>query len=430
MKFRKGDFWGDLEYDIAYYSFGKLLVGLGSFLLIPILTRNLGVEEYGEYSLIIASSLFFMQFFTGWLKQAVLRYHSQYQSNGKEKAYLSTLKQSIVLVAILVIVATFIFVYISEDSVYIGVLVALVTSFWSIFSILVALNQSELKPNVVVVSDLIRTTSPVLLLVPFIIFEENLITKELAFGLLLISLIIAVLYQLNRLPLGTDLPQRKLVDKEIFSKLLKFGVPVGFWLALATSQMLLGRLVLDWYGFSVDLGVYSAYQDICMKASTLMFIPIIYAVHPRIMESWNQKDRHKVKLNFRKSLIYIMIFICLFISGSFLLFDVIINILFSSDEIIQLNIDKYGVLLFILFALAEGLNQLSLISHKGYELSDKTKLMALTMLGCLLINVLLVFIFTEPYGIFGVILSLIITRVIYIFITWAYSFKIINTEKF
>ena len=63
--------------EISSYFISKLFPAISGVLLIYIITRISGIEEYGKYSLAIAQFNFIVSICFGWLNQSHLRYGSK-----------------------------------------------------------------------------------------------------------------------------------------------------------------------------------------------------------------------------------------------------------------------------------------------------------------------------------------------------------------
>ena len=58
----------------SLYAASKIAPGLIMFAAVPIWTRTFGANQYGLYSILWAAALFSSAFFTGWIRQALLRH--------------------------------------------------------------------------------------------------------------------------------------------------------------------------------------------------------------------------------------------------------------------------------------------------------------------------------------------------------------------
>ena len=428
VKFRRISFLGEFENDIIIYSFGKGIVGLGSFLFIPLLTRNLGVEKYGTYSLILTFVILSYNFISGWIKQSILRFHTDYVSSDQLEPYFNTVKTITVFIATIGFFISSVGTFFLVNDIFLAFFSGLLCSLWICYNVVIGISQSLLKPKLVILSDVLRTALPFLLLLILVYATDIYFGVNHAFLILAIGLMAGLISQLWILKIDWNWSFLTHYKSSLFKKFIKYGMPISFWLSISTLQVFVGRYAMEFWGLNKQLGLYTAFQDVSVKAGTLAFIPVIYAIHPRIMAAWNNNDIKNCQSLFKKGIIYFLALSLAFLVAGFLLYSQLINLLFNKEELdIVLGLGSKG--LFLLFILSEGLNQLSLVTHKGFEVSNKTSKMVMILLSCVVFNVFLLAFMVKPFGIYGVIFSLVISRFVYVIVTGSYSSRKFQSKK-
>lgn len=411
--------------DVVAYGSGKLLAGLGAFLFIPLLTRSLGLEGYGRYALLLTAAVFLFQLLTGWLQQAILRFHSQFPTGPDRQGYATTVTRLMVGVALLVLAATFGTVLFLDSSPMVALAVGLFALSRAVYTIFTALNQSELKPARVIAADLMRTVVPLLLVLGVLVAGRDL-SVEWAFGALVAGLFAGILWH-YRTP-GFPVPSAGSLDPLLARRFIGFGAPVGVWMALSTLQLFLGRTALDLMGMHTELGIYSAFQDVALKSGMLVFIPVIHAVHPRLMSAWNTGETEQMRRLLRSGTTWLCLLAVVFLAAAWLLYPILMKLLFSApDQLLAAEVPLR--MLFLLFVLAEAMGHFALLAHKGFEFTKRTGSMALIMLACTALNAVLLVFLAAPWGLYGVLASLMVSRALYLVLAIAGTFHFIRRSS-
>lgn len=401
---------GKLEQDIPKYFLGKIIVGLGGFLAIPLLTRGIGVEGYGQLSLWLSIALWTPQIVGGWFQQSILRYHKSYKTSGEYPDYWLTLQIVNRCSFVLAAAVTFILFLFWKDTNLLGTgLVAAIAGLMLIYMYYTAIAQAELQPSTIVWSDFARTALPAGLFYLLLIVDRlNIVT---ALASTAIALVVANFYYAFRLRNLSASSGH--YSRDVLSKLFKYGMPMGMWFVFATGQLFVGRFVLDHYHMRQELGLYSAILDFAVKVGTLLFMPITYALHGLVMSLWADKLHGKARDTIRRAYIYQMGISAVYILATAMCYPIIMSFLFGSRQVA----DTGTKILLMLISAGVVMVNLSFLSHKGLELSNRTGQMATFMAMASVANLALSLWLTPIIGAQGPAIGLILGYAAYVVAT-------------
>lgn len=400
------------ERDVVLYYIGKLSAGLIGFMFVPIFSRYLGSEDYAKFSIVIIFSNWAPMALGGWLQQCILRYYSKYASENSN--YLSNIFNIQIYISLsLAIVTIFAGYALKLDSMEIFLFVIIVV-FTFIRSNLSAIGQAELKPLAVSLSEVARLGIPPAIVLFGYIWQIDKVLLSLlcvSIGLIAASAIMIDIDKLRHVKLFK-------IDKSITLVMAKYGWPISLWFAFSMGQNAIGRIILQHYSNSVLVGYYSAVQDILSKMATFIIIPIVYALHSRMVILWQERDYKSANRLFNMSLGAALIFSMIFVLSSAFLYVYIqklINI-FPGENYCN----------YVFNSLVAGglcLGNMGLLSHKGFEMKENTKAMTIIMALSLVVNIAVSILLVKDYEAYGVAVGMFIGNLIYFILTLVVSKK-------
>jgi O-antigen/teichoic acid export membrane protein len=407
--------------DVLFYTISKLVPGITGLVSVILFVRILGIEEYGNYSLLLSQCYLIAAFGYGWLNQAQLRY---YNKDNLLEGYESDQKRGFILSSIVSFIILTFFIFNQSLS-----MITLMISFICIFSIggfnyLKTLYQSKLSPKKIVSLYLIQ--SILLLIIPLLLlylFQKKAIIVLI--GAALSFLILPLIYLLNKFQINELFKDLSHNGKSVISKWIYYGSPLSLWFAAGLALPFLDRYFINQYLSDVELGVYASVQEILTKMFSLLIFPITMAIHPRIMNYWDSSKKQEAVRLIKWGIIF-MSFIALFVFTVFWFFD---DFIFDGLKKItpQFKIENKHII--IPLVLTGFLWQLSFLTHKVLELKEKTKIMVLFILFSLLINIFGNNYFVPSYGIIATAFIGLLSAFVYCILTSIYSlFAVINSK--
>ncbi len=440
------------EGQIRSYFLGRVALAAGGFVTVPLLSRALGMQNYGKLSLWLTLTTWLPLVLGGWLQQSILRYHQEYMSwqatpintedrtednqeynridsvkhPGSSDAYCDTVQKLVVMLVSGATLASWLTIALllpHQCSPSEGICIALITGASLINIALGARAQAELQASLVVTADFVRTVLPIVLVGAMVMIHMPCHQGEALFAFL-VGLVGAdlLLYCCVRRPVSKASPSvgRKqfstlAVSMPVVRRMLGFGLPMGIWFGLTTGQTLIGRLLLEHYGKPQHLAIFTGLQDFLTKTGTVLFMPVTYALHSRVMKLWAEARHGEATDAIRRAYLYQGGLAILLMLSTVGMQRPLCQFLFGRAGTLQGSQESLS-LVGLVFALVLSivLSNVGLIAHKGLELGERTRIMALSMGLATLFNVVSGRMLVVPFGAVGIAWSLVIANGFYL----------------
>jgi O-antigen/teichoic acid export membrane protein len=408
--------------DILSYTISKIFPGLAGLLSVVLFFKIAGADNYGKYSLYLAQCNLIAAVAFGWLNQANLRY---YTLDFDSPEYLLSQKKSLIYSCLVSFIFLLILASIQKLSMNIW-LISYVTIF-SIggFNYLKTQYQIKLVPKKIIQITFFNSVLSLLIPIGLLFFEKNERMILIGIG---ISNLIVILFSKRAVIFNQPFAHLIIKTKngnKLLKKWFKYGSSLSIWFALGLALPFFDRLFINKYLSTIELGVYAGSQELLTKIFSLIIFPLTLALHPRIINYWNDlKVIEAIKLikwGFKIiSLIGLTLFIFFWHFEEFF-FQIIIKLIPEFKV-------EYKPIIFPL--LVSGLTwQLSFISHKILELKEKTKTMVLLLSFSLVINIIGNIYFIPLFGIISTAYISLICSLFYCLSTTLYSINTIIKLK-
>ncbi len=368
-----------LTSDSITYFIGKIIPGFVGFLTVIILSRLFGAHIYGQFSVVISIIFVSQIIFSGWILQGILRFYSEYDRYQKQsfyeniwRFYLGTIPIGSVLLALILLISR-------KESLGNILLALFLFSLITGFGIQTTFIQARLKAKSFVRWESIRAILiPVTIVLLFVLFSLK------TYMTIIFGYCISYFFVVTLMLIWKKKVKFKSIshfDRDFFKKFIQYGAPLTIWLGSSYLLNISDRYVIAGYCNYNDVGIYSAAYDIITKGLGILFMPIVTAAHPIIMDRWNKKDYAAAFSVLKRGIIYEL---CLFIPIGIILF-------IFRHEIIRIGLGpEFRGAENIILPVAGGafLWRLSMLIHKPLELKKKTTLMAFLVTLALLVNFL------------------------------------------
>jgi len=401
---------------------------LGAF-SVSIYTRIFPAKDYGEYNLVLSTSLFITTLFSQWIQQSIQRYRPEYKKNGKinefnTNLYILTIATILIIIGLSCCLASLFKGKLGAYNNYYWASVCLILAQF-IFLILGSLLQSDFKSknykNFILINSILKFVLSVLLI---LLFYKHPISIIYGTVLAQLALIIPMIRSAEIL---SNVTNNFCFDDFLFfaKKFFLYGFPMIGWFLGSSILNLTDRYMLAILRSSKEVGIYSANCSIVSASLGLLTTPLLSAAHPIIMNG--AYDRNN-KINVPKvkhlislfSKIYLLIALPLFIFV--FLFHKEIAIIFLGEEYrngsIIIPILFFGILVW----------NVSMFGHKGFEVYEKTKVMLLFVLFSAIINIILNYLLVPIYGYNGASIATMLSMISYSLFVYIFSYKFIKWE--
>jgi len=406
------------------YAVSKTVPGFAGLASVILFMRIIGAEQYGQYSFLLSQWYLIVAIGFGWLNQAQLRYYSKdntfddYKA-GQIRAFAYSGLISVIVFSVLSIL--------QPRSIQLwGISIISIISIGG-FNYIKTFFQAKLEPKKVIWLTLGQ--SILALSIPlglYFLFQKN--SFSILMGVGISFLLMTIIFGLKKKVMKhfiTDVSKPTKTGKIRVKKWFFYGGPLSIWFAAGLAFPFLDRFFINLYLPGETLGVYAGIQELLTRIFSITIFPLTLALHPRIMNLWNDSKIREAIQTIRWGIGVILglaIVLCIVIW----LFDTIIfNIL--TIAIPQIN-SQYKSLLLPLLS-AGFLWQFSFLTHKTLELKEKTHIMVVFLLISLFINMVGNSMYIPHFGVQATANTAFVSALVYCILTGIYSMIVMTKLK-
>jgi O-antigen/teichoic acid export membrane protein len=292
------------------------------FLTISLLTRYLGVAQYGIYNLVFAYLAFFGIFADFGLRLTLVRDLSgDIKSSNNLKSIYFSLKVIFTVVSIVLsLIALIFFPY--TQTIKMAILVgSLAVGVGQMNAYGASVLQSKVKLDLVALLEVINRVATVIAIVIFVLLHWGL------YAIILSVLIGNVVSTLLNIYLAPDFYHfTSIPSLDLIKKVVKASFPVGITSLLAVLYFKVDTMMLSVMKSPVDVGIYSLSYKL-FENIIMLWAFYMASVYP-LMAGYIQKDDQKnLKLILKTSIIVLVIFVLVALSIGFISAPLAIDIL-------------------------------------------------------------------------------------------------------
>jgi len=401
-------------------SFVTLLEGL---ILLPILTKNFGIADYGIWVEIMATISLAMPFIMLGLPSAMLRFlpaekEKKNTAMGIFTVFFSVLSVSIIsALALFLLSDSFANILLKDPSASFFIKIA------AVLLVLEALNQTSLVTFRIF--EQIKKYSTLIILQTFLEIGLASFLVLSGFGLFgaliafLIARIIIILFSLFFIISHTGFARPHF---SILKPYLIFGLPLILSVFFEVITAAGDRYVIGFFKGAESVGIYSVAYSIGTMAVVLLY-PIVSILSPTIFKLFDEKEINKVKTYLSYSLKYFFLFSIPSVFGLSILARPLINAL-ATPAFVSLT----SVFIVLLVSISMIFDGFRAIYGTVIMLFKQTKIIGISTAVAGLANLILNILFM-PY--FGIIVAAITTLISYAILggtMYYYSRKYIKFE--
>lgn len=393
--------------DVIMQGIARVLGGVFSFFSVFILTYLFNESEIGEYNLILSIVSIIASLGTLWLSQSVLRFFDEKKDAGSV----------FVLIGISTMICLLIYGIVNfflkqTNNLWVFAYVVMLV-FYNVFDAIFRRSRRLLSYVALELLLAISRVFPMIVLAKVTKSYNSIFASQCI--VLFIFFVIMLFAHLD------DIRGLKIyVNIDMLHEYLKFGVPL---LGLAISNWFLttsDRYVIKYFGENAQVGIYSTNYSLANSIYMMFSLIIVNAFHPIIMKEWDRDKTKTLNLVSHAIDLYFMLMIPLTFYGclkSRVLLSMFKGDLYASHSDI-----------FIWTAIGIFFYGLSLLLHKYYELTQKTKMILLINLIAAVINVILNIILIPILGFEIAAFTTFLAYIIYILIVRILTYKVFPLE--
>ncbi len=363
------------------YAISKIVPGALGLLGVVILFRVIGAREYGSYALATSSAMIAVNFATGWLRQALLRFSSGLQLDHRATLLSGPAVMSVFVAAMM---ACGLCLSVTGDPL-LAIGTILLTTGVGVASISLTSLQAALQAERVAVMESARGVLMLMgPLVACLLLARSGAMAAASAGLASILTVSVVLCW----------PKRASTESSAhrWSEYWSYGWPLSLWLALSNVFQLSDRFILDIYFGSDVAGSYSAAFDATNRGFGVILFPIILATHPLIMQQYARGEVQGARRRVRR-ILYLQCGIGFPI--------IIVAVLLRRPMSILLIGDGTIASILPLLVASSLLWQVALVAHKELEATNRTRTMLYLVGATAILNMMLNLLLLPRFGAVG-----------------------------
>jgi O-antigen/teichoic acid export membrane protein len=387
---------------------GRGIPALLGFATVALLVRILGERSYGLYSIVFAGGNFLATLSIGWLSQAILRFRPAESDWGKR--FGNAVGKGIGWACVFGLTTTFALVLIAPRQfrrplVLVASCVLVVGLIWHI--VFTASLQAVLRSRAVAAMEILRGA----IAIPAGVLGALTIHPPFAgaVGGIGIAYVISGLW-------ARTLANRQLHDAgdatsgtvmEGPRKLLAFGWPISLWLGAILAFPFAERTVIQYYLGATATGRYAAIYDVIYRSTGFALLPIVLAIHPRIMKAHGAgrtTESHRLWAVALAMQLGVSALVVLAVTGAgrWIL------------PVIGVRVTGTTASLVLPLAAAGCVWQIALVSHKLLEAHKQTGRMLAFLFAALSMDVAIDIVLVPRFGVMAAAYALLATGILYV----------------
>jgi len=410
-----------LKKDSIVYAIAIIIPALLGIVSLPLYTRIFSTQQFGQYNLVLTTTLLITTLFSQWIQQSIQRYRPTYKKNDNLPMFNANL--TVLLISMLFFI-TILGIVLEHFKSLLGIystyynasILLIITQF--LFLTLSAQLQSDFKVKQYKNFNLWNAILKISLAISLIYFFKNH-PISILYGLVISQLLLLTPMLKETKILRGDF---KSLNFSVFFSFLKqfffYGFPMIGWFLGNTVLNLSDRYMLAFLGSSRDVGIYSANYSIVSAGLGLLTTPLLSAAHPIIMNmpytEKSEKREIENTISFFSNL-YMMLSVPLvfFVTA----FHREIAIFLLGEEF------RSGSTIIPILFIGTLFWNLAMFGHKGYEITEKTRTMLLFVFIAAVVNIILNLLLIPSSGYRGASLATMVSMMLYPLLIFIFSKK-------
>jgi O-antigen/teichoic acid export membrane protein len=412
--------------DSVKYLPAQIVPGIVGFISIPIITRLFSPQDYGNYSLVMATVMVLVTLL-GWLPMSIVRFYPAYERDEKLGIFYGNVVKLTLISLVLVSVIFFIILlaikaHLSEKLyvlMNIGIGVFVVTSILNVcLHVMRSQRQVNLYSGFTVWKSIAALGLGLLLIVLFKLNVEGL------FWGVILSIVIA-LPLLWKKTMGNVSNVHAKIDFSLAKNMASYSFPLVVGNLAGWVLNLSDRYILEFFRGSQEVGIYSASYNISDRSIMFIISFFVLASGPLSMHIWEKDGEAKSKEFITKLTRYYLIVCIPAVAGLSVLAKPVMTILTGQQYLEGYKIIPFVAMGFLFFGI-------QLRFETGFLFYKKTNYITLAAVAAGLLNVFLNLIFIPEYGYIAAGITTSISYAILVFIliilsrrffVWEFPFK-------
>ncbi len=387
-----------LLWDSLSYFGSKVVPGLMGLISVPIFIRLIGLNEFGQFAVIVPPLMAVAGASSGWLAQGILRFHPV--ATDARPLWITfdraVAKGTITSVAVTSVVLAAIFAALRYPLTTSLISLAFCFSLLA-YTVMLSKFQAQLRPGSVLRREIIRSIGGFVFPVVIVVvtgrkqFELVITGQAIAYAMACLPGFRFRSRTVGNASRAHESAQPKSSSGEMLHQLWRFGWAVGLWLLLLQMLPVIDRWAIRKFSGYGSAGTYASLYEIAIRSFSFLVFPLTQAAHPRIMRSWNEGRFAASYRIIRYSILSQFVVFLMVLGGVCLLAHRITSFVLGFDDPIAAR------MLPVLF-VGGFLWQFALLLHKPLEIAQRTVAMLAAMATIVALNVIACFLFIPRFG--------------------------------
>lgn len=377
----------------AVYGLSRISTKLIAFILLPLLTLNLSVPEYGVYVLTESFWQILWAIFLFGFESGVVRWYLEIKDGLKKKRFLFSVAAFLLVFNLILLFLIFLFSGSISSAVYensglsrfviYAALIAAVESFSFIIFLLLRIEEkAKMYSALAVLSTLISLVLQVYFLQYTLFKLEGVFISKIAAPLIIILILLP--YFIRHIKIG--------FEKALLTDLLKYSFPVMIASLVITLLNQVDRYILGYISGLNDVGIYGLANNIAGLVNFLVVSPFSLAF---TVLSWKKLNDENAKRFYTKTITYLFLAV-IFVS--------IVIALFTPHliKIFAMKTDYWTASKYVPWViLSMPFYGIHFVGVFSFYVTKKTKYVFLSYFFALVLKVAGNFVFIPVFGIYG-----------------------------
>lgn len=388
---------------LLQYAPVQIISALSVFLLIAIQTKFLGIEDYGMLAIFFLVTEVVRSFSAQWVNTSMLRlYPAETSDNKRHYQTVAVCLLAALFVPASGLIAIAIFYYdLFTWSIFFSLSLLLLSK--SAYLFLLDMTRLNDQVGAYRLSSMLQSVISILATYLLLSYHADFENAVLA---LVISYVVVLPFVMFKLTLST-----LTVAKPFVMPIISYGVPLMLSGTLASLTSRVDRLfIADAIGLT-ETGVYAALSNMLLGVMALVFMVIAMPLYPEMTKAI--KNKPILAALHAKYFTMLLLFSLPALLGLCLIAEPMISLFLTADYL------QYGVEIFYIIAVSVFV--LNLRAHfvdHGLQFTLNTHLLPFITGGSIIINVTLLFLLLDKFGVYGAAIASLATNTITLFVSF------------
>ena len=409
-----------LSRDVLAYVPIKLIPAITGLLSIFILTRSLMPTEYARYSTAITTTLLLVQLAGAWLSSSILYIYSDFLDTNSQSNFRRQTINLQAVVSIPVAIIAYITIYLVTQIHALALVSAVLILSQLMHGLLMTFLQSSRKIYAQAVSVALQCATQLSVLCVLVLYangKEAASVSAVAIGLIVGTL---SLYIANGGMTFHKMTDGYFVSREIFMKMIRYGMPVSLWFFATQFYVISDRILLQFLGYESELGKYASFRDLATGCASFLTMPLVMASHPIIMSKWKNKENPKeIEKILSNNMLYLMMIFAPILVMTDITGGYFIEEIFGEQYVLPATV-------MVLVVTSIFLGSIAIHLQKGLEVTGKTMLMAKISVGTAIFSGIVNILVVPAFGVLGGAAVVVLSSILYMMLISMFTRKILS----